>query len=100
MEPFFPQHHFKMQRFFGKNWTGTAVGYDMTTGPEETRIRFFNFCLVENHGPQVLCGRVQGLTAGTINTEEKIKKILAVLKTIEFVDLPPGQPAASQSTSR
>ncbi|MDI3262995.1 MAG: hypothetical protein QJR11_09330 [Fulvimonas sp.] len=99
-EPFSPEQHFEMQRFSGKNWTGTAVGYDMTTGPEESRGRIFLFCLVEVGGVQALCGQVQGLTAGTTNTEIKTKKIMDVIKTIEFVDLPSGQPASSQSTSR
>ncbi|MDI3262999.1 MAG: hypothetical protein QJR11_09350 [Fulvimonas sp.] len=99
-EPFSPEQHFEMQRFSGKNWTGTAVSYDMTTGPEESRGRFFLFCLVETGGVQALCGQVQGLTAGTINAEINIKKIMDVIKTIEFVDLPSGQPASSQSISR
>ena len=98
--PFVPEQNFETMDLTGKNWKGRIVAYDMITGPEETRARFFNFCLVEDHGPQVLCGQVQGLSAGTINTEIKTKKIMDVIKTIEFVDLPSGQPASSQSTSR
>jgi hypothetical protein len=97
--PFTPAQHFQTYTLAGKNWTGRVTAYDQTTGDEDTRQRFFLFCLVETHGPQVLCGQVQGLTIGTVNTADKIKKVLAVLKTLVFVDQPANPPTASSAAA-
>lgn len=96
--PFTSAQHFQTYTLTGKNWSGRVTAYDQTTGDEDTRQRFFLFCLVQMHGPQVLCGQVQGLTIDTVNTADKIKKVLAVLKTIEFVDTQ-ATPANSSSNA-
>lgn len=102
-QPFEPAQHFKVTKFAGKNWAGTATGYDDTTGEESTRGRTFLFCLVENHGPQVLCGTVQTLPSLTIDAKyanDRIQQVLTVLKTIEFVDAPAQPPAPSSASSQ
>jgi hypothetical protein len=96
--PFKPSQHFHIFKFSGKNWAGTATTYDAITGDEDTRPSFFQYCLVETHGPQVLCGRTTG-SIGTVETAATRCKILAVLKTVEFVDPPPADPTGATSTS-
>jgi len=80
--------HFHIFFLAGKNWTGTGTTYDQTTGDESTRQRYFQFCLVETHWPQMLCGR-EGVS---LYDDVELNRILAVLKTIEFVDPPAANP--------
>src|SRR5699024_754431 len=55
-EPFKPKQHFKLMRFTGKNWHGIATAIDQIYyAPPDQRSRFFNFCLMQKYGPQVLC---------------------------------------------
>lgn len=97
-EPFKPEQHLDVKKIAGKNWAGVAVGHDMIYGPEDRRQRIFMFCLVESHGSQVLCGRGPAVGTTSPATAGKIKKVLDVIKTIEFVD-PPTTVSASSSTA-
>lgn len=98
-EPFTTNQHFHVFKLAGANWTGTGVTYDATTGDEDTRPRFFQYCLVETRGRQVLCGRTNFMTVGAPPSTSTLPGILTVLKTIEFVDLPSVAPASASSTS-
>ncbi len=96
---FKPKQHFKLIRFSGKNWKGIGVAVDQIYyAPPELRSRFFNFCLVEDDGPQVLCGRTQIRGVTQPESESRLPKIMAVLKTIVFVDSP-NSPATSSTSS-
>lgn len=99
-EPFKPKQKFKLIKFAGENWTGIGTAVDQIYYAEpERRSRFFSFCLVENGGPQVLCGRTQirGVTQPV--SASKLPKIMAVLKTIEFVDAPAAPAKSASSTT-
>jgi len=106
-EPFISKDHFETYSLNGVNWIGRISAYDdpnsdtnaVSEDANESHLRTFLFCLVETNGPQVLCGQPQGLTAGTINTDQSIKKILSVLRTIEFVEPPAKEPARAQSAA-
>ena len=88
-EPFKPRHHFKVISFAGKNWHAVAVAFDQLYYAEaERRSRFFNFCLFENDGPQILCGQTQVRGVTQPESASKQPEIISVLKTIEFVDPP------------
>jgi len=92
--PFKPKQKFKLIKFSGKNWEGIGTAVDQIYYADaDRRSRFFNFCLVENNGPQVLCGRTQIRGVTQPDSASKLPKIMAVLKTIEFVDPPASQPA-------
>ncbi|WP_133948763.1 hypothetical protein [Rhodanobacter sp. TND4FH1] len=92
--PFKPEQKFKLIEFSGKNWQGVGAAIDQIYyADRDRRSRFFNFCLVENNGPQVLCGRTQIRGVTQPDSASKLPKITAVLKTIEFVDPPASQPA-------
>lgn len=86
--PFSPAQRMKITQLTGKNWHGTVVGYDMTTGPEELRQRILTYCFFETHGSQILCGRGPAMGTSSPATTKLIDKVLAVLKTIVFVDVP------------
>lgn len=86
-EPFQPKQKFKFIEFAGRNWKGIGTTVDQIYFAEANRrSRFFNFCLVENNGPQVLCGRTQIRGVTQPESASKLPEIMAVLKTIEFVD--------------
>jgi hypothetical protein len=94
-EPFKPDQKFKLIEFAGKNWKGIGTAVDQTYYADaDRRSRFFNFCLVENNGPQVLCGRTQIRGVTQPSSASKLPKIMSVLKTIEFVDVSAGAPAS------
>lgn len=77
----------KQFRDLGRNWKGIGTTVDQIYFAEANRrSRFFNFCLVENNGPQVLCGRTQIRGVTQSEPASKLPKIMAVLTTIEFVD--------------
>jgi len=95
--PFSPPQHFQLRKFAGKNWSGTSVGYDMTEGPEERRQRLFLYCLIETKGSQVLCGNAEAGQPSSPATSKTIQKILAVLKSVEFVD--PSTAAANPASA-
>lgn len=98
-EPFKPKQKFKLIEFAGKNWKGIGTAVDQIYYADaDRRSRFFNFCLVENNGPQVLCGRTQIRGVTQPPSTSRLPKIMAVLKTIEFVDAP-AQPQAPGSAS-
>jgi hypothetical protein len=98
-EPFKPMQKFKLIEFAGKNWKGIGTAVDQIYYADaDRRSRFFNFCLVENNGPQVLCGRTQIRGVTQPPSASRLPKIMAVLKTIEFVDAP-AQPQAPGSAS-
>lgn len=99
--PFTPEQRFHAYALSGKNWKGTAITYDDTTGDEATRGRNLFFCLVETGGPQVLCGGpISVMTLVDPPSTSTRPKIMAVLKTIEFVDAPASQPAASSTSGQ
>ncbi|MBK5118329.1 MULTISPECIES: hypothetical protein [Paraburkholderia] len=80
----------------GKNWIGTGITVDDTTGDEERRGRFFSFCLV--HNTQALCGTtpVEWLANPKVNQLWKIK---AILESVEFVDTPTPAGASASAAS-
>ncbi|MBE1161898.1 hypothetical protein [Dyella acidiphila] len=84
--PFDPDQHLEVYNFSGKNWTGKGIAYSQIYGDEARRQRFFNFCLIENNGPQVLCGHTQVRNLNSPPSSSTLPKIMAILKTIEFVD--------------
>lgn len=98
-KPFSQAQHLKVTQLLGKNWRGTAVGYDMTTGPEELRQRVLAYCLFETNGPQILCGRGPAMGTSSPATTKLINKVFAVLKTIEFVDTSSVTPASANTTT-
>lgn len=101
-QPFTPEQHFKVYKFSGKNWHGVATAYDDTTGDEATRGRNLFFCLIETKGPQVLCGGPVSVRAlADPPSTSTFPKIMAVLKTIVFVNAPAGAsvPAGTASKS-
>jgi hypothetical protein len=94
--PFTPEQHFHVYSFSGKNWKGTAITYDDTTGDEATRGRNLFFCLVENNGPQVLCSSpISVRLLSDPPSTSTLPKIMAALKTIVFVDTPPASAASA-----
>lgn len=100
-EPFKPKQKFKLIEFSGKNWKGVGTAVDQIYYAEAVRrSRFFNFCLVENNGPQVLCGRTQIRGVTQPDSASKLPKIMDVLKTIEFVEAPAQQQAPSSLSSQ
>ncbi|MBE1161900.1 hypothetical protein [Dyella acidiphila] len=84
--PFDPDQHLEIYNFSGKNWTGRGIAYSQIYGDEDRRQRFFNFCLIQNNGPQVLCGQTQVRNLNSPPSSSTLPKIIAALKTIEFVD--------------
>jgi hypothetical protein len=86
-QPFEKAQHFRTYRLAGKNWIGRGNTYDQTTGDEATRQRFLSFCLVQTNGRQVLCVNTPVMTLNTPSSNMR-PKIMTVLKSIEFVDLP------------
>ncbi|MBB3214927.1 hypothetical protein FHW67_004253 [Herbaspirillum sp. Sphag1AN] len=70
------------------NWSGIGNTNDEITGEETLRQRMFNFCLFQHDGPQVLC--LYNVPVMNLNYPEDsaLEKIIAVLKSIEFVDMP------------
>ncbi|MBE1161902.1 hypothetical protein [Dyella acidiphila] len=82
----YPDQHLKIYDFSGKNWTGKGIAYSQIYGDEDRRQRFFNFCLIQSNGPQVLCGQTQVRNLNSPPSSSTLPKIMAVLKTIEFVD--------------
>lgn len=98
--PFTPAQHFRAYKFSGKNWKGTAISYDDTTGDEATRERKLFFCLVETGGPQVLCGGpISVMALVDPPSTSTLPKIMAVLKTVEFVNAPEGAPASDSTAA-
>ena len=98
-EPFESAQHFKIFAFSGKNWTGQAVTYDDTTGDEAMRQRRFSFCLLQTGGSQVLCGTSSVMPLGYPKSNV-LPKIMAVLRSIEFVNLPsPADANAASDTA-
>ncbi len=98
-EPFKPAQHFKTFAFSGNNWVGRGITYDDTTGDEAKRQRRFRFCLLQTGGPQVLCGNSSVMPLGYPKSSV-LPKIRAVLKRIEFVELPtPANTGAASSAS-
>jgi hypothetical protein len=98
-KPFKSDQKFKLIEFAGKNWKGIGTAVDQIYYADaDRRSRFFNFCLVENNGPQVLCGRTQIRGVTQPPSTSKLPKIMSVLKTIEFVDVPSSAPASAAST--
>lgn len=96
--PFKPKQKFKLIKFSGKNWRGIGTAIDQIYYADaDRRSRFFNFCLVENGGPQVLCGRTQIRGVTQPSSASKLPKIMAVLKTIEFVEPPSYGPLTIQA---
>lgn len=94
--PFKAKQKFKLIKFAGKNWKGIGTSVDQIYYADaDRRSRFFNFCLVENNGPQVLCGRTQIRGVTQPPSASKLPKIIAVLKTIEFVNSPASQTVSS-----
>lgn len=98
--PFDPDQQLKVYNFSGKNWTGKGIAYSQIYGDEARRQRFFNFCLTQNNGPQVLCGQEQVRNLNSPPSTSTLPKIMAVLKTIEFVEQAVNQPASSGSAGR
>ncbi|MBB3210769.1 hypothetical protein FHW67_000004 [Herbaspirillum sp. Sphag1AN] len=86
--PFEENQNFRLIEFSGKNWTGIGNTNDQITGEETLRQRFFNFCLLQTDGSQVLC--VCNLQVMNLNHPESniLEKVIAVLNSIEFVNLP------------
>ncbi len=100
-EPFKPKQKFKLIKFSGKNWEGIATAVDQIYYAEpDQRSRFFNFCLIENDGPQVLCGRTQIRGVTQPPSVSKLPKIMAVLKTLVFVDPPNTSPPSPATTNK
>ncbi|MEO7067831.1 MAG: hypothetical protein ABI114_13030 [Rhodanobacter sp.] len=98
--PFTPDQHFKVYKLAGSNWTGTATTYDDTTGEKSERGRNFQYCLFETNGPQILCGGpIYVMALSQPASVSTLPEILAVLKTIEFVDQPVNKPAPSDPTA-
>lgn len=98
--PFTPEQHFHAYALSGSNWKGTAITYDDTTGDKATRGRNLFFCLVETGGSQVLCGGpipVRALVDPP--STSTLPKIMAVLKTIEFVDASVGSPTPASAAA-
>jgi len=95
-QPFEKGQHFRAYSMTGKNWVGRGDTYDEITGDEATRQRFLNFCLIQNNGPQVLCVNAQVMNLSDPKSNV-LDRILAVLKTIEFVDPPTINPASTSS---
>ena len=104
--PFLKKQHFVMTEVKGFNWTGRITEYDTLYGMPDINKRGMFFCLVQDNGPQALCGRY----GGPSSTQKKFKeytyarnKILDVLKTIVFVDGPmdatQALPASSSKTT-
>lgn len=84
--PFEVNQHFRLMEFSGKNWTGIGNTNDQITGEETLRQRFFNFCLIQIDGSQVLC--VYNLQVMNLNHPESniLEKVISVLKSIEFTN--------------
>ncbi|WP_258002145.1 hypothetical protein [Burkholderia sp. WAC0059] len=98
-QAFEKSQHFRTYELVGKSWKGLGNTYDQTTGDEATRRRLFNFCLRQTDGPQILCVNTPIMTIDT-SRSNMLPKIMAVLKSIEFADLPAsaGASAASSAT--
>jgi hypothetical protein len=95
-QPFEKAQHFRIYQLAGKNWIGKGNTYDQTTGDEATRQRFLSFCLVQTDGPQVLCVNTPVMTLNTPSSN-MLPKIMTVLKSIKFVDLPTAADASAAS---
>jgi hypothetical protein len=98
-KPFSPQQRFKSYNFTGKNWKGIAIAYDMTMDVVPPRQRLFGYCLIETGGPQILCGGAQVQSLGDPPSTSTLPKIMAVLKTLVFVDQPANPPTASSTAA-
>jgi hypothetical protein len=98
--PFDSAQQLKVYDFSGKNWTGKGIAYSQIYGDETRRQRLFNFCLIQNKGPQVLCGQTQVRNLSAPSSTSTLPKIMAVLKTIEFVDQPAILPSAPTAPVR
>lgn len=86
-KPFIPKQNFHLRELDGANWTGRATEYSMLWGGENA-VHAFNFCISELHGPQVLCGNIQGLSVAYPKYNKKREQdVLDVIKTIVFVKL-------------
>ena len=84
-KPFDKQQHAEIITLSGKNWSGSGVLVDDTTGDEQTRSRNFSFCLI--HDGHALCSKlpIMYLSEPKVNELWKIK---AILNSVEFIDGP------------
>ncbi|WP_148662385.1 hypothetical protein [Paraburkholderia phytofirmans] len=96
LTPFEKSANVKTVPLNGRNWIGTGITVDDTTGDEERRGRFFSFCLV--HRMHALCGTtpVEWLANHKVN---QLWKVRAILESVEFVDPTAPTGAASGAAS-
>jgi hypothetical protein len=81
--PFEPQQHAQVFTFKGRNWAGTGLLVDDTTGDKKSRARILSFCLI--HKAQALCGDTP-IALLSKSEDSELPKVEAILQSIEFVD--------------
>ena len=84
-KPFDKKQHAEIVSLRGKNWSGSGVLVDDTTGDEQTRSRNFSFCLI--HDAHALCGDLPVMYLSEPKVDE-LWKIKAILNSVEFIDGP------------
>jgi hypothetical protein len=88
LTPFDQGAHAQTVEFVGRDWTGTGLTVDATTGDEKRRARTFYFCLV--HHAHALCGKSPVQWLADPGKRNELWKIRAILQSVEFVDTPPS----------
>jgi hypothetical protein len=90
LTPFEMNAHPRTVTLKGANWTGIGLTVDATTGDEERRLRFFNFCLI--HKAQALCGNLPVARLADPKYDE-LWMVKAILQSVVFSD--PSAPASA-----
>ena len=92
-----PQQHTTFYPLHGKHWDGGGVTLDQITGDEDSRRRFYAFCIP--HNQLALCGVVRPVAYLEHLNESVLHQVIKLLESIEFIDTPSAKPAAASSSS-